>query len=230
MAKKRKPVKPHPEEFKSSPFSPLKGFAVSGQHSDQGASDPNPDPIRNSDYERSEKAGGTFAEAMERLGVQPLETGEDVSAEQLATEQHGVEKTSEVLSDEELFLREMEGLKARFEDRYPERGLLARPLPRRMRQVRQGTLIPEASLDLHGALRSEVAGKLSQFLDNARYHGWKTLLVITGKGLHSEGEPVVRGEVERFLISTGNHSVAEWGRAPQKYGGEGALILFLRTK
>ena len=226
MAKKQKPVKSHPKEFKSSPFSHLKGFAVSGQHRDPDASDLKTDP----DAARSEPATATFAEAMARLGVQPLETVEDISAAHLDTTGNQSEKSSGDSSDEELFLREMEGLQVRFEDRYPESAPSARPLPRRMRQVRQGTLVPEASLDLHGALRSEVAGKLSQFLQNARYHGWQTLLVITGKGLHSEGEPVVRGEVERFLISTGNHSVAEWGRAPQKYGGEGALILFLRTK
>lgn len=58
----------------------------------------------------------------------------------------------------------------------------------------------------------------------------QTLLVITGRGLHSEdGEPVVRFETESYL-SRCSAMVAEWGRAPKDYGGEGAIFIFLKKQ
>ena len=135
-------------------------------------------------------------------------------------------------TDEELFLAAVTGFSSHFEDHLPEERLPeAKAVPRRMKQLKQGTLTPDASLDLHGCLRDEVVGKLRHFLENAQHQNWQTLSVITGKGLHSEdGRSILRDEAERFLSSEGKKLVAEWGRAPRQYGGDGALILFLRKK
>ena len=102
---------------------------------------------------------------------------------------------------------------------------------RKIKQIKQGKLIPDASLDLHGFQCVEALRKLNHFLQNGQHHGWQTLLVITGKGLHSEaGEPALRNEIERFLSAEGKKQVTEWSRAPRQYGGDGALILFLVKK
>jgi DNA-nicking Smr family endonuclease len=56
----------------------------------------------------------------------------------------------------------------------------------------------------------------------------KTVLIVTGRGKSSGAEPVLRAEVERYLNHDAGAWVSEWGRAPRQYGGEGALVVFLK--
>lgn len=127
----------------------------------------------------------------------------------------------------EYFLHALGKLDVSFSDGIPpEEG--SRTEPRRMRQVRQGKLRPEAHLDLHGLSRGEALEKVRFFLENAVHHGRRTVLLVTGRGKGSRGEPILRGEVERYLKGEGRSLVIEWDRAPRQYGGEGALILFLK--
>ena len=135
------------------------------------------------------------------------------------------------VSEEDQFLQAMGQLQVDFTDSLPEEESPPSASARRMKQLKQGRLSPEASLDLHGLTRTDVADKLRFFLQDSLLQGYQTLLVITGRGLHSTGgEPVLRVEVERFLAGEGHKWVAEWGRATKQYGGAGALILFLRSR
>jgi DNA-nicking Smr family endonuclease len=52
-------------------------------------------------------------------------------------------------------------------------------------------------------------------------------LIITGKGLHSSDGPVLRQAMEKLLNQQREH-VLEWSVAPRRFGGDGALIVFLR--
>jgi len=173
------------------------------------------------------------------LGVVPMDNADmdddlcprddviDEAAEQVA------ETDTDQLSGDELFLAAMQDLDVHFTepDYQAEASAKVEPVPRRMKQLRQGRIVPEASLDLHGLTRAEVAPKLKHFIQDARYHGWQTLLIITGQGLHSEGgEAVLRGETEEVLKGIGKGEVAEWGRAPHKFGGAGAIVVFLKNK
>ncbi len=55
-------------------------------------------------------------------------------------------------------------------------------------------------IDLHGVTPEGALRRLSQELHAARVRGDKRVLVITGRGLGNErGEPVLRGQVERWL-------------------------------
>jgi DNA-nicking Smr family endonuclease len=95
--------------------------------------------------------------------------------------------------------------------------------------MQRGRLTPAASLDLHGVAASVVAEKIGHFLQDARYQGWQTLLIVTGRGLHSpDGQTAVRDAAEKYLRQHAGEQVAEWGRAPRQYGGEGALAVFLK--
>ena len=133
-------------------------------------------------------------------------------------------------SEQELFLKEMDTLGVSFRDAVPEKDEPApAAAPRRMKQVRRGTLQPEASLDLHGLHREEALQKVRYFLEDCCYQGLRTLLIITGRGASSQQGAVLRPEVEKFLSSTGRAWVSEWGRAPRQYGGEGALVVFLKA-
>ena len=226
MAKKKNTAKSKKQEFNSDPFRNLKGFAVSEPETNKQKS---PEPKQS-----HEKVFGSFAEEMEMLGVKHL-SSEDGTEEELfdgySTQDNSTVEIEEQ-TDEELFLAAVTSFSSHFEDDLPEESLPeSKAVPRRMKQLKQGNLTPDASLDLHGCLRDEVVGKLRLFLQNAQHQNWQTLLVITGKGLHSEdGRSILRDEAELFISGEGKKLVAEWGRAPRQYGGDGALILFLRKK
>ncbi|RJX31153.1 MAG: hypothetical protein C4531_08130 [Desulfurivibrio sp.] len=55
---------------------------------------------------------------------------------------------------------------------------------------------PQQYLDLHGLTGQEAERKVTSFLLTARQKGLRTVAVITGKGLHSEGLPVLRDLLE----------------------------------
>lgn len=208
---------------RNNPFGALKGFAVAA--GEPSLSAPAKDPV----VPPLPAAGEVdFDAQMARFGVQRL------NAEEPAIDHHSAGQSADVESgagdsDQNVFLTAMKILNVPFEDAYSSEESLQLPTPRRMKQLRRGTLVPEATLDLHGCARQDVETKLTSYITNARYHGWQVLLVITGKGLHSpEGEGVVRSAVEGFLQHRKSDHVAEWGRAPRQYGGAGAIVLFLR--
>ncbi len=120
-------------------------------------------------------------------------------------------------------------MEAVFTDELPEE-VEPSATPRRMKLLRAGKLVPEAELDLHGLDRVRAREKTRYFLEDAVYQGKRTVLLITGKGHGSAGEPVLRKEMERFLARDAGAWVSEWGDAPRRYGGEGALVVFLRGK
>jgi len=222
MAKKKKNATQKQKQFSSSPFSNLKGFAVSGEGQAKEM------PSEQSPPSTDEGSGASFAEQMALLGVERLDAAESDVAEVCSPED--VRQTA-VESEGQEFMRAMEELQVDFRDQFPEEDRSPVASAGRMKQLRRGKLVPDASLDLHGLQRSEVAAKVRFFLQDAVHQGWRTLLLITGRGLHSsDGEPVLRNEAERFLADEGRKWLVEWGRAPKQYGGEGALVLFLRNK
>lgn len=210
-----------------NPFSSLKGFTVSAELPTSSPSteqaDRKNEPLQEIDFDSH----------MTSLGVRPLDTDEQGADEGLDAETQEVEP-SEQKTEEATFLAAMQQLEVQFSDAYIENDQEASATmhqPRRMKQLSKGTLVPQATLDLHGVKRQEVAARLTAFIINARYHGWYVLLVITGKGLHStEGKGVLRHAVEEFLHNQGRDQVSEWGRAPRQYGGDGAIVLFLRRQ
>ena len=217
MARKKSEKNVRKKEFVRNPFSHLKGFSVPVSETSKQPETPAPDLPAPED-------GFSFQKEMEQLGVKPLDPGaaSGHGADHLEEPEEGIDKPE--LSEEELFLAEMSQLQVRFEDCFAaEDDEPAVASSRRLKQLKQGKIIPDATLDLHGLTRPEVAPKLDRFLHNARHHHWQTLLVITGKGLHSEGgEAVLRQETERYLTGPGRAEVAEWHQAPARYGGAGA--------
>ncbi len=131
----------------------------------------------------------------------------------------------------EWLLEQLGRLDIVFEDRHPKEEEEVVSASRRMKRLRQGRLKPEATLDLHGLDRHGARQRIRFFLEDMVWQGRKTVLIITGRGLGSGEEgPVLRSEAERFLSNEGRTWVLEWGRAPRSYGGEGALIAFLRSQ
>ncbi len=228
MAKKKKPQTVKNTEFARIPFNSLTGFAVSTPAPPQQAQ------ASDRATEKSAERYGSFVEEMAFLDVKrlnPSAADEDEDSRASPSSQIKPPRVAEPQDEEEEFLQALGELEVRFSDQFPDADRSPVAPARRMKQLKQGKLTPQASLDLHGLLRTAVAEKLRFFLQNAQHQGWSTLLVITGKGLHSEGgEPVLRQEAERFLAGEGRKWVAEWGRASKQYGGDGALVLFLRKR
>ncbi|MBO7047642.1 MAG: Smr/MutS family protein [Spirochaetia bacterium] len=79
----------------------------------------------------------------------------------------------------------------------------------------------DGTLDLHGLTAAEAESRLGSFFAKARKAGWKKVLIIHGKGIHSKEEPVLKKVVMDFINSSpiaGSHGIP--GAAE---GGSGAV-------
>jgi len=87
---------------------------------------------------------------------------------------------------------------------------------------------PEASLDLHGLTGEEALASLRGFLAESRKKGHRKVLVIHGKGLHSQGKAVLPVLVRELLEK--NPNAGEFGRAVAGEGGSGAVWVMIRQR
>ena len=223
MAKRSKKLKT--KDFQNSPFKGLKGVAVAADKVAAGK-DSAPLPTREPLLEDNATA---FEREMTLLGVNP-QSQDDRQQEALPRVKDRAEEKKETtveLTDDELFLDSLGQMDSVFCDEIPQ-AEEAVAAPRRMRQLRQGKIAPEAKLDLHGLTRLEARDKVRFFLEDATFHGLKTVLIITGRGKNSSDGPVLREFMESYLSREARAWVVEWGRAPTRYGGEGALVVFLK--
>ena len=85
---------------------------------------------------------------------------------------------------------------------------------------------PDAALDLHGMTADEAETALAAFLEASARKGCEKVLVITGKGIHSQGEPVL-GKAARHAIEASPWA-GRFGVADAASGGGGALWVILK--
>ena len=131
------------------------------------------------------------------------------------------------------FLKAMKSMGTRFKDENPRREDEDRKQQSsagRMRQLKRGTIRISEELDLHGHRKEEALRRLALFIAGAYRRGRQAVLVITGKGTNSPEGPVLPDAVSQWLAREGNNMVAEFAQAPQKLGGRGAFIVFLRNR
>jgi DNA-nicking Smr family endonuclease len=221
MKKDKKPVQ-KPKEFASRPFGSLKGVRTEHKAEQRPAATPLPEPeIAPDDAELFLRA---VADARRLHPVQaPGKAGKP-----------SVPKPSRLDEEERtLFLQALENLRldVTFRDELTEEDEPARPLPiNRLRQLKRGAIRLDFQLDLHGLTRDEGVKSLAEFIGGAYQRGQKAVLVITGKGNRSPGEPVLQGAVTGWLREKGKAMVAEFAPAPRDLGGSGALVVFLKEK
>jgi DNA-nicking Smr family endonuclease len=105
-----------------------------------------------------------------------------------------------------------------------------------MRALASGRLPPQASLDLHRHTAASARDRLTRFLAESRAASLRTVLVITGKGLHSDpasAPPVARERlrdlVPGWLSGPLSSAVLAFTHARAEHGGEGALYVLLRS-
>lgn len=113
---------------------------------------------------------------------------------------------------------------------------------RTARRIASGTIEIDARLDLHGLTQSAAHGRLIAFLQGAAARGFKTVLVITGKGAAARErarldrggrEPddygVLRRSVPRWLAEAPLRAlVISYQTAAPRHGGEGAFYVLIR--
>jgi len=97
------------------------------------------------------------------------------------------------------------------------------------------------SIDLHGYTLSEANEKIKKIIINSYNSGVKKILVVTGKGLHSQNEkdPYVSKDLSILKYSVPNfieknmelkNLITEMKEASLEDGGSGAFYIYLKKK
>ena len=92
---------------------------------------------------------------------------------------------------------------------------------RRLRAMR-----PQAEIDLHGMTLEEAYGALVTFFEDAVRREYQKVLIIHGKGNHSQNGPVLARFVQKFL-ETNSHA-GETGHPKGRDGGTGSTWVILK--
>jgi len=98
-----------------------------------------------------------------------------------------------------------------------------------LKRLRSAGVRPEAKLDLHGEHAADVATLVNKFVRMQHKKHLHVLLIIHGKGRHSEGGIGVLGDRVVAALSAGGPAplVAAFTTAHEDHGGTGALIVEL---
>lgn len=236
MKKKTQKNEPKPKEFAALPFAALKGLKTDDGSSGEAV------PIKAPPAAPAKTAAETDDISLflrEMSDVRRISTGtepsrkkdarnapqppEHAEAAELRRQQEAEERRAFADAIKNLHLD------VTFSDNLPEGdGEHNRPASR-LRQLKNGQIRIGLELDLHGLTRDEALESLGHFISSAHRLAQKAVLVITGKGNNSPGEPVLHGAVLSWLRERGKGVVAEFAPAPRELGGSGAVVVFLKT-
>ena len=86
---------------------------------------------------------------------------------------------------------------------------------------------PDDVLDIHGLTRDEAWLSLEHFFDMARSRAFQKLLVIHGKGNHSNGDAILGRTVRDFIEQCPNAGESGYEKASD--GGTGATWVLLKN-
>ena len=99
---------------------------------------------------------------------------------------------------------------------------------RTLKRLRRGEYATQDEIDLHHLRAQDAEQLLKAFLNEARAGSRQCVRVIHGKGLRSEGAPVLKMLVDRVLRQRGD--VLAFASAPATQGGAGAALVLLDTR
>jgi DNA-nicking Smr family endonuclease len=96
-------------------------------------------------------------------------------------------------------------------------------------RLRRGNQPIERRIDLHGLIAAEAKRRLAGELDRAQAEGLRCVLVIHGRGLHSEGGAVLReGTIDWLTAEPLASQVMAFASARPEHGSSGATYVLLR--
>jgi DNA-nicking Smr family endonuclease len=153
-----------------------------------------------------------------KRGITPAKKKTKIVAAKATPEKSAAKKSAES-GPPELPKLSMESL-------LPAQGALER---KREKSLRQGSLVIDARLDLHGMTQVEAFEALAAFMQAKTKTGKRHLLIITGKG--PAGAGVLRNNLEKWLGQLPEAKMILALRpAALKHGGSGAFYVILRKK
>lgn len=97
-----------------------------------------------------------------------------------------------------------------------------------LRDLRRGRWVIQAEIDLHGLNRDEARHHLASGIADAARRGLRCLRVIHGKGFGSPGRQSILRRLTRGWLMQ-KVEVLAYCQAPPRDGGEGALLVLLRS-
>lgn len=95
-------------------------------------------------------------------------------------------------------------------------------------ELRTGKMHLEATLDLHGLTIQDALRTMHAFLLESRALGRRRVLIVHGKGTHSEYGAPLREAVVSDLLEATSGLVHAFASAASSDGGEGATVVMLR--
>ena len=87
---------------------------------------------------------------------------------------------------------------------------------------------PEACLDLHGLHQDEARIRLDSFITDCKNRGLRKVMIIHGKGIHTQGTDPVLGEVVRRFIESDKRCGTSGHPKNKAEGGTGATWIILK--
>jgi DNA-nicking Smr family endonuclease len=99
---------------------------------------------------------------------------------------------------------------------------------RTLRQLKRGEFSIQDEIDLHNLRAADAEALLKRFLNEARSGFHPCVRIVHGKGLRSEGAPVLKMLVDRVLRHRGD--VLAFASAPPNQGGSGAVLVLLDSR
>lgn len=90
-------------------------------------------------------------------------------------------------------------------------------------------LKPEAVIDLHQLTREEAWIKLQNFVNDCYKRNLRKILIIHGKGIHSNGNEAVLGSMVRLFIEN-DKRLGISGHPNRNHGGSGATWVIIKSK
>jgi DNA-nicking Smr family endonuclease len=125
----------------------------------------------------------------------------------------------------------------RFKNRQPGRTGRVKGMGR---SIRQGDHEVEAhepasgprppQIHLRQMTSAEALARLEMLVDSYRRRGERVILVVHGRGLRSTGGRQVLAPLVREWLKANPDRIADFRPAPNDWGGEGALVVTLRTE
>jgi DNA-nicking Smr family endonuclease len=96
-------------------------------------------------------------------------------------------------------------------------------------KLKGGHFPPESKIDLHGLTAQKARIGVRDFLKQAWREKKRCVLIVHGRGHHSEGEAVLRQDLPNWLTQIGvGEQVMAFSSALPKDGGVGASYILLR--
>jgi DNA-nicking Smr family endonuclease len=197
-----------PEPVRAAPAPPARADHTAGEFAVLNQAYRGVDPIKRP------KRGRTVAQArVPRLAAPPVPGPDDQAAR---------ERLSALVSGGQRFRVER--------DEGWVRGLREDTDRRSLRQLASARFEPEARLDLHGLRRDDARRTIREFVRAQHRRGARYLLLIVGKGTHSEDGTGVLGDalIEELIGGVVAPLVCAFTSAHVQHGGTGAIAVRLK--